>query len=126
MENLADIYTYVYVWIRVCAYIGFIHWEVKKVKAFGDWTPFFGIDEMLEGYKTLNYLRSNFRWTNAVTNCVMSQRNINRNKYDFKTSIDIHKCAFLFGPTSIHFNLIYICMYGHRAPEYTSFNIIFI
>ena len=34
-----------HIYICICenlyAYIGFIHWEVKQMKAFGDWTTFF-------------------------------------------------------------------------------------
>ena len=34
--------------------VGFIKWEVKQMKAFGDWTPFFGWYEMVEWVKALN------------------------------------------------------------------------
>ena len=38
-------------------YISFIQWEVKQVKALGDWTAFLGGDEMVEWFKALNVLQ---------------------------------------------------------------------
>ena len=39
---------YVHISLYEYPYIGFIRWEVKPMKAFGDWTSHFGIDEKVE------------------------------------------------------------------------------
>ena len=47
------------IFINICTYVcvceypymGFIQWEVKKMKAFGNLTPFSGGDEMVMWFK---------------------------------------------------------------------------
>ena len=39
-------------------YKGVIQWEVKQMKAFGDWTPFLWGDKMVEWFQALNVLQS--------------------------------------------------------------------
>ena len=48
---MPDFYTYISVYRR------FIRWEVKKMKEFGDWTPLFGDDEIVEWIKALHFDR---------------------------------------------------------------------
>ena len=44
---------YAYTW-----YKDIFQLEVKQMKALGDWTPIFGINEMVKWFKALNFLRS--------------------------------------------------------------------
>ena len=46
--------------INVYAYLGFIQWEVKQMKALGAIKhPIYGCNEMVKWFKALNFLQNN-------------------------------------------------------------------
>ena len=52
------------IFINICTYVcvceypymGFIQWEVKKMKAFSDWRTFFMDDEMVEWFDKIKVI----------------------------------------------------------------------
>ena len=47
--EMSDSYTYTYICVWIPLHIGFIQWEVKQMKTFGDWTPILRVTKWSKG-----------------------------------------------------------------------------